>query len=148
MTRRRAILEAYSSLLQGGVTQHPSQASVRGLRLDSKRWIRTTRGASRHTQCAGLAAGVKRQPMAPSSAEIPALPLEPDSKVVAEILDEISTEEDGAGRGMHSAGVVHADDWFPGAGFFSLGTALGRDTSPRLEIHVSELARVHEAHRG
>lgn len=78
--------------------------------------------------------------------EIDSLHLEPDSKVLAQMLDEISSEADSAGRGMLSAVVVHkTDDYLPGTGFFALAKHLGRDPSDRVACHAQELARVHEA---
>ena len=72
--------------------------------------------------------------------------LEPDSPVLAKILDEISTQEDGAGRGMLSAVVVHkTDDYLPGPGFFALASQLGRDVSDKVAFHAQELERVFQA---
>jgi hypothetical protein len=80
-------------------------------------------------------------------AKIEAVPLEPDSKVLAEILDDISSATDQERGCMLSAVVIHkGDDELPGPGFFKLGRALGRDTSEKLAFHMSELARVHQAY--
>ena len=80
-------------------------------------------------------------------AEIRAVPLDPNSKVLAEILDEISTESDATGKGMLSAVVVHKDDDdLPGPGFFALAKQLGRDTSDKLAFHSAEVRRVHESY--
>lgn len=81
-------------------------------------------------------------------AEIHAVPLEPASKVLAEILDEISTESDAQGEGMLSAVVVHKDsNDLPGPGFFALARKLGRDTSDELAFHAAEIHRVHQSMR-
>lgn len=60
------------------------------------------------------------------------------------MLGEISTEEDGAGRGMLSVIVVHKyGDMQPGPGFFELAEELGRNTSDILKCWIEELKRVH-----
>ena len=60
------------------------------------------------------------------------------------LLDEISTEEDTAGRGMLSVVVVHkVGDMQPGPGFFGLAQSLGRDTHNIERCWVAELHRVH-----
>jgi molybdopterin synthase catalytic subunit len=61
------------------------------------------------------------------------------------LLDEISTEEDQAGRGMLSAIVVHKrGDMQPGPGFFELAKSLGKDTGNILECWICEFNRVHD----
>jgi hypothetical protein len=78
--------------------------------------------------------------------KVQAIPLEPDSKILAKILDEISTDQDAAGRGMLSAVVIHkTDDYLPGPGFFSLAETLGRDASDEVAFHAAELERVHRS---
>lgn len=60
------------------------------------------------------------------------------------LLDEISTEEDGAGRGLLSVVVVHKDgDQRPGPGFFQLAKQRGRDTSDVVACWISELQKVY-----
>ncbi|SRR5258708_6206138 len=60
------------------------------------------------------------------------------------LLDEISEEEDAAGRGMLSVVVVHkVGDMQPGKGFFELAKRLGRNTSDILKCWVEELHKVH-----
>ena len=79
-------------------------------------------------------------------AEIHALRIEPDSKLLAGLLDEVSTATDDSHGVMLSAVVVHAtDDYLPGRGFFALGKELGRDVSDDVAFHAAELGRVHEA---
>lgn len=80
-------------------------------------------------------------------ARIHALQLEPHGGVLAQILDEISTEEHHKGHGMLSAVVVHAaDDYLPGSGFFKLADKLGLTASDEVAFHATELHRVHDAH--
>lgn len=70
--------------------------------------------------------------------------LEPHSFALANMLGQISTEEDAAGRGMLTVIVVHKHgDMQPGPGFFELADELGRDTSDILQCWVDELRRVH-----
>jgi hypothetical protein len=77
--------------------------------------------------------------------KVRAMHLEPDSKLFAQILDDISRYSNGEGRGMLSAVVVHkGDDYLPGPGFFKLGQELSRDTSDQLAFHSTELRRVHD----
>jgi hypothetical protein len=66
-----------------------------------------------------------------------------DSREFYLMLDEISEEEDQAGRGMLSALVVHKhDDQIPGKGFFDLAKKLGRKVSNKDQCWVEELNRV------
>jgi hypothetical protein len=58
------------------------------------------------------------------------------------LFEEISREEDAAGRGMLSAIVVHKDDGFPGSGFFNLAQELGRNTADKQKCWVSEVTLV------
>jgi hypothetical protein len=61
-----------------------------------------------------------------------AMHLEPDSRLFADMLDEISRQTDREGLGMLSAVVIHkGDDYLPGDGFFKRGRELGRDPSDR-----------------
>lgn len=60
------------------------------------------------------------------------------------MLDEISDEEDQAGRGMLSVIVVHkSGDQKPGSGFFKLAKKLGRETSDTDKCWIEELNRVY-----
>jgi len=74
--------------------------------------------------------------------------LEASSYALADMLGEISTTEDAAGRGMLSAVVVHKDDNLPGKGFFELGRILGRDISEKEEFWVDEVKRVYSSWGG
>lgn len=65
---------------------------------------------------------------------------------MAEMLGEISEEEDATGRGMLSALVVHRDgDMRPGEGFFKYASKLGRNISDRDSMWIAELRHVHDA---
>ena len=80
--------------------------------------------------------------------QITSVPLEPDSEALRELLGEISTAEDAAGRGMLSVLVVHqGGDGRPGRGFFTLARRLGRNTRDRDGFWASEFARVREVWR-
>lgn len=74
------------------------------------------------------------------------LQLDPHGGVLAQILDEISMDEHGRGRGMLSAVVIHAtDDYLPGPGFFTLAHNLGHADEDNVAFHAAELRRVHSA---
>jgi hypothetical protein len=78
--------------------------------------------------------------------KIKAIDLPRNSPAFWNMLGEISTEEDAAGRGMLTAIVVHGQgDALPGAGFFRLGKKLGRDTSDKRACWIEELKRVYGA---
>src|SRR6059058_4250136 len=64
---------------------------------------------------------------------------------MSEMLGEIGTEEDAAGRGLLTVLVVHkSGDMEPGVGFYELAESLGRNTSDRLKLWVNELHKVHD----
>jgi hypothetical protein len=80
--------------------------------------------------------------------EIHSIQLEPHDQRLFDLLGEISTEEDAAGRGMLSSLVVHKDgDLQPGPGFFELAQKLGHDTSDILVFWISQVKRVFAAWR-
>jgi hypothetical protein len=63
---------------------------------------------------------------------------------MAAMLDEISTEEFRAGRGMLSVIVVHKyADKQPGPGFFKLAKSLGRKVEDKTAFWVAELNAVY-----
>ena len=66
------------------------------------------------------------------------------------LLGEISTEENAAGRGMLTAIVVRLGEGWPGDGFFNLARRLGRnvpkDVHGMAEFWCAEVRRVFEAH--
>jgi hypothetical protein len=68
----------------------------------------------------------------------------PEDNAFHHMLDDLSREEDAAGRGMLSVIVVHkAGDMMPGPGFFKLAKKLGRDTSDREQCWSDELKKVY-----
>lgn len=78
--------------------------------------------------------------------QVHAVNLEPDSRALAHILGEISTEEDAASRGMLSVVVVHKDgDMQPGPGFFQLAKKLGRDTTDKELCWIAEVQKVYSS---
>jgi hypothetical protein len=79
-------------------------------------------------------------------ARISGVCLEPRDKRLDGLLDEISTDEDAAGRGMLSVVVVHkTGDLQPGPGFFELAGRLGRYTTDALKFWAEEFERVRAA---
>ena len=61
-----------------------------------------------------------------------------------DLLGDISTDENNAGRGMLSAFVIHKNpDYKPGAGFFELAKKLGLDTSDEDKLWTEEMKKVH-----
>ena len=75
---------------------------------------------------------------------IQTMDVDPHSPVLWELLGDVSTAEDAAGRGMLSVIVVHKDgDMQPGPGFFELSRRLGRDTVNIERCWVDEFKRVH-----
>jgi len=67
-----------------------------------------------------------------------------DDPAMATMLDEVSSEEFAAGRGMLSAVVIHKHgDQLPGPGFFKLAESLGCAVIDRTSFWVSELQTVH-----
>jgi hypothetical protein len=63
---------------------------------------------------------------------------------MAVMLDEISTEEFQAGRGMLSVIVIHkTGDQIPGPGFFKLAKSLGRKVTDREVFWIAELNAVY-----
>ncbi len=79
-------------------------------------------------------------------AEIRNCDLKPRDPQLAHMLDDISTAEHYAGRGMLSVVVVHkSGDQMPGPGFFELARSLGHDTADKQSFWNSELQKVHLA---
>lgn len=62
-------------------------------------------------------------------------------------IEEISSEEDAAGRGMLTVLVVHKGDVRPGDGFFELARSLGRDVRDRERVWITEFNRVIDHYR-
>ncbi|HLF70586.1 MAG TPA: hypothetical protein VI759_00330 [Dehalococcoidia bacterium] len=77
---------------------------------------------------------------------VQAIKLHQQSPALAGMLEQISTSEDAAGRGMLSVLVVHkSGDLRPGRGFFDLAQRLGRDVSDEDAFWVGELKKVHDS---
>jgi hypothetical protein len=74
--------------------------------------------------------------------EIKAIPFNPQSEPLGDLLSEISAEEDEAGRGLLSVLVVHEGDGNSGKRFFTEAKKRGRDTSDEAKCWVEELTRV------
>ena len=82
-----------------------------------------------------------------SSAEltqgITALHMDRHDQRMFPLLEEISTEENAAGRGLLSAVVVYRPgEMQPGPGFFDLAKKLGRDTSNIFDCWTKEINKV------
>lgn len=94
-----------------------------------------------------LAARAKLRGMIPYSELVVMLKsvrFEPRDPRLFQLLGEVSSDEDAAGRGMLSVIVVHkSGDMQPGPGFFELAKKLGRNTSDILVCWVKELRKVH-----
>ena len=76
--------------------------------------------------------------------KIKALSLGPHGWRLAHMLEEISSSEHLAGRGMLTVVVVHNHgDPMPGTGFFNLAQRLGHDTTDREAFWVQELEKVY-----
>ena len=71
--------------------------------------------------------------------------IEANSYALADMLGQISTAEDAAGRGMLSAVVVRKENNRPGKGFFELARVLGRDISDEEKFWINEVNRVHSS---
>lgn len=75
-----------------------------------------------------------------------AISIDPHDLRLGNLLAEISTEEDAAGRGMLSAIVVHKNgDMQPGKGFFDLALSLGRNTNDPDKCWSDEVNKVYGA---
>lgn len=77
--------------------------------------------------------------------KLQSIQLGPRSPRLFDLLGEISTQENAAGRGMLSALVVRKDYGQPGEGFFDLAQKLGRDISNKHEFWTEEVKRVYAA---
>ena len=75
--------------------------------------------------------------------EIASIRLEPQEMRLAHMLDEISSEENAAGRGMLTVLVVHkSGDQGPGPGFYTLAKRLGRNVRDQDEVWINEHKKV------
>lgn len=78
--------------------------------------------------------------------QVRAIPLERHSAPFTAMLQEVAALEDGAGRGLITALVIHKHrDKLPGPEFYALAERLGRDTSDRARCWSDEAERVYAA---
>jgi hypothetical protein len=68
--------------------------------------------------------------------------IEPHDFAMDRLLDEISKEEDAAGRAILTALVVLKDTGIPGQGFWSTASDIGRSFPDRLDFWLREVERV------
>jgi hypothetical protein len=96
-----------------------------------------------------LADYARRRQMIPYSEfvqRIRSIQIEHDDPRLAHSLDEISSNESAAGRGMLTALVVHkSGDYQPGPGFFELAQRLGHNVTDIEKFWVQEVKRVFAA---
>jgi len=83
--------------------------------------------------------------------QVESMHLEPNSDLLAELLDGISRESNTRKGVMLSAVVIRkGEEPLPGPGFFTLARELGRAVGPdlpdKLSFHAQELKAVHEAY--
>lgn len=69
--------------------------------------------------------------------------IEPPFRELADMLGELSIDEEYAGHGMISAIVVNKEEGVPGDGFFTLAEGLGYDVSDKLLFFSDEVKKVH-----
>lgn len=78
-----------------------------------------------------------------SVAQVEAIQFEPNDPRFHRMLDELSTDEDKAGRGLITVLVVHkSGDYRPGPGFFELAASRGRDVGDIDRTWLAELRLV------
>jgi len=83
-------------------------------------------------------------PYSDLASKIKAVQLAAHDKRLFQLLAEVSSEEDDAGRGLLSVIVVHkSGDMQPGPGFFELAKHRGRKVSDVLKCWVDEVRKVH-----
>lgn len=80
--------------------------------------------------------------------EIEAIRFDPHDPRLPHFLGQISTEEDGDGRGMLTAVVVHKHDGQPGKGFFELARTLGRRVLDEEDTWIAELRQLQVIYGG
>ena len=78
------------------------------------------------------------------SKQILCIAVEPHSYAMDSLLDQISMEEDAAGRGILTALVVLKDEGIPADGFWASAAELGRDVTDRVACWSDEVKRVLE----
>jgi hypothetical protein len=78
-----------------------------------------------------------------SVAQLDAIQFEPNDPRFHQMLDELSTDEDEADRGLITVLVVHkSGDYRPGPGFFELAASRGRDVGDIDKTWLAELRSV------
>ena len=83
-------------------------------------------------------------PYSDLASKLKAVRLAANDKRLFQLLAQISSEEDEAGRGLLSVIVVHKNgDMQPGPGFFELAKNRGRKVSDILKCWVEEVKIVH-----
>lgn len=83
-------------------------------------------------------------PYSDLASKLKAVHLAANDKRLFQLLAQISSEEDEAGRGLLSVIVVHKNgDMQPGPGFFELAKNRGRKVSDILKCWVEEVKIVH-----
>lgn len=75
---------------------------------------------------------------------ISSMPFEPHDSELGDLLREISTEEDTAGRGMLTAVVVRKRGGLPARGFFHLAESFGRDVFNKRQFWLEEIGKVYD----
>jgi len=75
---------------------------------------------------------------------ISSIRFEPHDPELGDLLREISTEEDTAGRGMLTAVVVRKRGGLPARGFFCLAESLGRNVLNKRQFWQEEIRKVYD----
>ena len=100
--------------------------------------------AKREAICAIVRAGRLLQMITYSdlAAKISSIQVEPHSYPMNALLDEISKEEDAAGRGILTALVVRKEDGVPAEGFWGSAQDIGRQYKDKDAMWAAEVTRV------
>jgi hypothetical protein len=132
------------SVFAGRFSKRFSMSSTTGktFGFTADRWEKGKREAI----CAIVRAGRKGDLIFYSelSKQILSIAVEPHSYAMDHLLDEISKEEDAAGRGILTAIVVLKDEKVPADGFWRSAADLGRDVSDKWAFWSEEVKRVME----
>ena len=76
--------------------------------------------------------------------QISIITIQPHSHEMDLLLDQISKEEDAAGRGILTALVVLRNEGIPGSGFWASAADLGREIKDKVTFWAEEVKRVIE----
>lgn len=100
--------------------------------------------AKREATCAIVRAGKKDELITYSdlASQIVSIHIEPHDFAMSRFLDEISKEEDAAGRGILTALVVLTDARVPGEGFWATARDTGRVFPDKWVFWAEEVKRV------